>query len=46
MQYARTVSDSTLKQKGNYDDSIRINRKNRRKLKTGKLSPNHFLCLH
>lgn len=37
MQYARRVSDVTLKQKGVYDDSIRLNRRKKRKQKEGKL---------
>ena len=35
LQYARQVSDITLKQKGAYDDSIRLNRKQKRKAKAG-----------
>jgi len=33
VQYARQVSDCTLKQKGNFDDSIRLTRRTRRKSK-------------
>lgn len=35
VQYARTVSDVTLKNKGAYDDNMRINRKLKRKQKKG-----------
>jgi hypothetical protein len=35
MQYAKQVSDITLKQKGAYDDSIRLNRKQKRTAKAG-----------
>lgn len=37
MQYAKQVSDVTLKQRGNYDDSIRLNRRQKRKQKAGKI---------
>lgn len=46
MQYAKQVSDITLKQKGAYDDSIRLNRKQKRKAKAGntiKMYSNHFI---
>lgn len=36
IQYAKQVSDVTLKQRGQYDDSIRLNRRQKRKLKAGK----------
>jgi hypothetical protein len=40
------VSDSTLKQKGAFDDSIRLNRRQRRKAKEGNTSLlRHFLKL-
>lgn len=37
IQYARQQSDSTLKQKGAFDDIIRVNRRQKRKVKEGKL---------
>jgi len=36
LQYARQASDVSLKQKGVYDDKIRIERKLKRKAKAGK----------
>ena len=35
MQYARSQSDITLKQKGLFEDNIRLNRRQRRKQKDG-----------
>lgn len=35
IQYARSSSDLTLKNKGIYDDSIRLNRRQKRKSKDG-----------
>ncbi len=36
LQYAKKVSDATLKSKGQFDDSIRLNRRQQRKAKDGK----------
>ncbi len=35
IQYARQQSDITLKNKGAYDDSIRLNRRQKRRVKEG-----------
>lgn len=35
VQYARQASDATLKQKGQFEDSIRLNRRSKRKQKDG-----------
>jgi len=45
VQYARAVSDSSLKAKGTFDDSIRINRRQRRKLKYGNHSSKCILTI-